>query len=41
MRTLKRLKRLQYDPLAPLAYIIVFGCGAFILFLVNLLTHPW
>jgi len=38
-RTLKRLRRLQHDPLAPLVYIVIFGFGAFALFVYNLLIH--
>jgi hypothetical protein len=41
LRTLKRLRRLTHDPLAPLVYIAIFGVLAYGLFIVNWLTHQW
>lgn len=39
MRTLKRLKRLQHDPLAPLVYVGLLCIVAFLVFLYNLISH--
>lgn len=38
---IQRLKRLEYDPLAPLVYAGLLGILAFCVFVYNLLTHPW
>ncbi|HEY5865292.1 MAG TPA: hypothetical protein VI542_07030 [Candidatus Tectomicrobia bacterium] len=34
-RTIKRLKRLQHDPLGPLVYLALFGIGAYVPFVIR------
>ena len=41
MRTLKRLAQLRDNPLAPLVYVGLLGIVAYLVFVYNLLTHPW
>jgi hypothetical protein len=41
LRTLKRLRRLQHDPLGPVVYVALFGICAYILFIINWLRHNW
>ena len=38
---IQRLKRLEFDPLAPLVYVGLLCIGAYLVFLYNLFTHPW
>jgi hypothetical protein len=38
MRTLKRLRRLQHDPLGPVVYVALVLIGAYVLFLYNWLA---
>jgi hypothetical protein len=40
LHTLKRLRRLQRAPAGPVVYVALMLIGAYVLFIVNWLTHP-